>query len=215
MARIITMAQQKGGAGKTTLAAHLAAHWAAQCRVAVVDIDPQASLSGWHRVRQARGGLPPIHLAQISGWRTAMEVERLSRNFDIVLVDSPPHAATEARIAVRAADLVVVPVQLSPMDLWATGATIELAIAERRRIVLVLNRVAPRSNLATVIRAQIAEKAIPLTETTLGNRQGFAAALLDGMGVTESEPDSVAAEEVKALAAELLQRLPAEPALSS
>src|SRR5271170_4665593 len=99
-AKIITIAQQKGGAGKTTLAAHLALAWAsAGRRVAVIDIDPQASLSTWfqHRRERLRATAPDIDVAAITGWRVTAEVERQARNHDVVLVDSPPHAATEAR----------------------------------------------------------------------------------------------------------------------
>src|SRR5690349_19079092 len=126
-ATVVTVAQQKGGAGKSTLAIHLAVAWAsAGRRVAVVDIDPQASVSHWDERRgshckgKANGNGEMPHVVKLAGWRTANEVDRLGREHDIVVIDSPPHAATEARIAVRAARLVVVPMQPSVMDLWAT-----------------------------------------------------------------------------------------------
>ena len=90
---IITIAQQKGGAGKTTLAAHLALSWAREKRVAIVDIDPQASLAAWFSLRQERLGkkAPAIDVAAITGWRVAAEVERQARSHDIVVIDSAPH----------------------------------------------------------------------------------------------------------------------------
>src|SRR3546814_48057 len=133
-ARIVTVAQQKGGAGKTTVAAHLAVAWAEAGRsVAVVDIDPQGSLSAWWAMREEMG-IPAPHGARgrgglsvhrITGWRTANEVDKLARDHDVVVIDSPPHAETEAKIAVRSAHLVVVPLQPSPMDFWATRATLD------------------------------------------------------------------------------------------
>ena len=102
---VVAIAQQKGGAGKTTLAAHLAVAWAGQKRrVAVIDIDPQASLAAWHALREERfgKGKTGLDFAAIAGWRVAAESERRARDHDIVLVDSPPHAATEARLVVRA-----------------------------------------------------------------------------------------------------------------
>ena len=204
---IITVAQQKGGAGKTTLVAHLAAHWAGQGRrVALVDVDPQGSLTAWHGMRTAND-LRDLHLASISGWRVAHEVERLKREFDLVLIDSPPHAESDAKMAIRAADLVVLPVQLSPMDLWATGATIEIAFAARRPLLLVLNRVAPRGHLGDKIRGLIAESKMPFATQTLGNRQVFASALLQGRGVTEVEPHGPASVEIGAVAQELWRKL--------
>lgn len=204
--RVITIAQQKGGAGKTTLAAHLAVAWAAQGRaVALVDIDPQGSLSQWYRVREdARAGATGLTHAQLSGWRTQQGVEKLARDHEITVIDSPPHAETDARIAVRAADLVVVPVQPSPMDLWATRPTLDLAKAEKRAALLVLNRVPARGRLVDAVAARAAELGVPLAASQLGNRLGFAAALMDGATLTETEPRSRGAEEIAALAGEIL-----------
>jgi chromosome partitioning protein len=206
-ATIITIAQQKGGAGKTTLAAHLALAWASSgLRVAVIDIDPQASLSTWfqHRRERFKDAAPAIDVVAITGWRVTAEVERQARNRDVVLVDSPPHAATEARIAVRAANLVLVPVQPSPMDLWATKATLDLARSERVRALLVLNRVPPRANLTDAMLAAFLALNVPLAETQIGNRVGLAASLADGKGILEAAPGSKAAEEIDNLAREIL-----------
>src|SRR5689334_4150228 len=127
---VITIAQRKGGAGKTTLATQLAVAWA-RCgaRVAALDIDPQRSFSAWVELRQARVGEKQIgfDFAALPGWRAAQWVDDRVNGADLVLIDAPPHAETEARIAVRAAALVVVPVQPSPLDFWATAETLKLA----------------------------------------------------------------------------------------
>ena len=131
---IITVAQQKGGAGKTTLTAHLAVAFKdAGKSVALVDIDPQQSLSNWFRLRQelyedAEDGMV---LSRTEGWRSRSEVDKLARDFDIVMVDTPPHAETETRVAVRGAQIAVVPCQPSPMDVWATYPVLELARKEK------------------------------------------------------------------------------------
>jgi len=204
---IITIAQQKGGAGKTTLAAHLALAWSALGRrVAVIDIDPQASLSSWFGLRRQRHGdaVPDIEVAAITGWRVNAEVDRQARSHDIVVIDSPPHAATEARLAVRAASLVLVPVQPSPMDLWATKATLELARAERVPALVVLNRVPPRANLTEAMMSEFAALGVPLARAQIGNRVALAASLNEGEGIFEAAPGSRAAEEITALATEIL-----------
>jgi chromosome partitioning protein len=206
---IVTITQQKGGAGKTTLAIHLALVWAAGGRrVSIIDIDPQASLSTWFRLRHERlgAGGTPIEVAAVSGWRVAGEVERQAREHDIVLIDSPPHAETEARIAVRAAKLVLVPVQPSPMDLWATKPTLDLARAEKTRALLVLNRVPPRAKLTGALLGAFNALDVPLARTRIGNRVALAAAINEGQGILEYGPSSVAAREIEALAAEVLQR---------
>ncbi|NQW09242.1 MAG: ParA family protein [Alphaproteobacteria bacterium] len=211
-ARIITIAQQKGGAGKTTLAAHLAVAWAESGRtVAVVDIDPQASLSSWWAMRQELGlpaptgarGKGSLIVHRITGWRTANEVEKLARDHDIVVIDSPPHAETEAKIAIRSADLVLVPLQPSPMDFWATQATLDLARSEKTPAMLVLNRVPPRATLTGAMVAKLADLGATVAQARIGNRVALAAALLEGQGVTEYQRRGTAAAEVSALAAEV------------
>jgi chromosome partitioning protein len=206
---VITIAQQKGGAGKTTLAAHLAIAWAGQGRrVALVDIDPQGSLATWHSLRAERLGEDRIGLdfAAITGWRTAAEVERRARDHDIIVIDSPPHAETEARLAIRAATLVVLPVQPSPMDVWATRPTLDLAAREKVTALLVLNRVPPRANLTDSMLAKLAELGAAVAAARIGNRVALAAALADGLGISEAAPSSRAAAEIAAVAAEILLR---------
>jgi len=205
-AKIITIAQQKGGAGKTTLAAHLALAWAATSRVAIIDIDPQASLATWFRLRRERLGAlaPGIEVAALGGWRVAGEVERQARGHDIVVIDSAPHAETEARIAVRVASLVLVPVQPSPMDVWATRPTLELARQERVPALLVLNRVPARANLTEAMAAELDALGAPVAAAQIGNRVALASALAEGKGIIEAAPNSRAADEVAALAREVL-----------
>lgn len=208
-ARVITVAQQKGGAGKTTLVAQLAAHWASQQRrIALIDIDPQESLTQWYRVRSRTNGADDhIDLRWVSGWRAGTETDRLKHDFDLILIDSPPHTETGAKAAVRAAELVLVPMQLSPMDLWATKPTIKMIRDERRDMLLVLNRVPSRGLLADEMRAAIDEEQLPIATAALGNRTAYASSLLKGKGVTEIAPRAAAAEEIARLASEIDQRL--------
>lgn len=203
-ARIIAVAQQKGGAGKTTIAAQLAVAWSADRSVALMDIDPQSSLTAWHGLRTANEkNVPQIHLSDVSGWRVGTELDRLRGGYDIVLIDCPPHAETETKNAMRAADLVVIPVQPSPMDVWATTPTASFAKDQGTDVRLVLNRVPPRSRLVETVQGFLKKDDLALTTATLGNRVAFAASMMEGLGVTESEPSSQAADEIRTLAAEL------------
>jgi chromosome partitioning protein len=205
--KTVTVAQQKGGAGKTTLAVHLADAWArAGHSVALVDIDPQGSLSAWFELRPV-DAQPPLSLTRITGWRTENEVRRLVGLHDIVVVDSPPHAETEAKLAVRVADLVLVPVQPSPMDLWATRPTLDLAAREKRKVLLVLNRVPSRTKLGEAVQAKVRELGAPVAVSEIGNRTGFAAAMMEGRTVLSDARRGRAQEEIEALAAEVLARL--------
>ena len=203
MSVVITVAQQKGGAGKTTLAANLAAAMAQDRRVAVLDIDPQRSLARWHTLRAARAGATGVTLSELSGWRLPAEIERLRRAHDVLIVDSPPQVDTDAKIAVRTADLVLVPLQPSPPDLWAAEGTLKLARDEKRPAALLLNRAPASGSLRTAVEAEIAQRGHRLLAATLGNRVGFAGAFARGLGVTDTAPRSAAAQELRALLDEI------------
>jgi chromosome partitioning protein len=204
MAVVYTVAQQKGGAGKTMLAANLAAALAGSRRVAVLDIDPQRSLTRWHTIRSSRTrAASPLTCRDVSGWRIAAELDRLRRDHDVVLVDSPPQIDTEAKLAVRGADLILVPVQPSPPDLWAAEATLKLAISEQRPARIVFNRTSSTSRLRDAMLKEIAERKLVSLQAALGNRAAYAQAFAVGLGVIESAPRSLAAAEMLALLQEL------------
>lgn len=206
--KVITVAQQKGGAGKTTVAAHLAVALSQRgFRVGVIDVDPQGSLSHWHRIREERfgEGYTGLQFASVSGWRVGSEVSRMKRSCDFVILDSPPHVETEARTAIRQADLLLVPVQPSPTDLWATQATLQLSKSENIPARIILNRVNSKSKIVDMIESELTGV---LTKTRLGNRVIYAAALMEGRGVTEVEPSSPAAMEIKSLVKEVIKFFP-------
>ncbi len=207
--KVIAVAQQKGGSGKTMLAAQLAVALAESgAKIAVLDIDPQGSLTIWGKLRAAAAkAAAPITFAAISGWRLAAELEKLRATHDIVLIDTPPVIDSDARRAIRAAQLVLIPLNPSPPDLWAAEGTIKLAAEEKRKIALVFNRAPAASRLRKRLEAEIAARGLTLLETALANRAGYANAFADGLGVTEAGPTTAAAEELRSLAAAVQQLL--------
>ena len=205
MAIVITVAQQKGGTGKTTLAANIAATLAPSRRVALLDIDPQHSLTRWYELRPKTAA--KLTFSDISGWRVTGEVERLKVSHDIVVIDSPPQIDTDARLAIRGANLVLIPVQPSAPDIWAAEGTLKLAAAEKRKAAVVLNRVPSSGKLRETMTAQLKADGKPLLTATIGNRTGFASAFAEGLAVTESAPRSIAANELRALLNELLEMI--------
>jgi chromosome partitioning protein len=203
MAFVVAVAQQKGGSGKSTIAANLAAVLAADGRrVALLDTDPQGSVTRWHEQRRRHDGgrAAPLFFDHPSGWRVPAALDRLRREQDVVVLDTPPHAGTDAKLAIRAADLVLMPLQPSPADLWASEGTRRLAAEERRSLRALLNRVPAQGKMRDRVAAALAEQEVALLEQSLGNRAQFGAAFLDGLSVTEAAPRSAAAVEMRALA---------------
>lgn len=208
---IITITQQKGGAGKTTLAAQLAVTFLREgVSVATIDIDPQGSLSLWYAARMAAlaGNNKLVH-SQVQGFRLKKEAERLAAECDIVIIDSPPHAESESSIAIRAADLVLIPVQPSPLDLWACRPTVQVVQNEEKNALFVMNRVPPRARLTDTIQEKLELIGIPAAPQGLGNRVAFAASIAEGKGVVETEPSGPAAQEILKLLNDIKKYMPA------
>jgi chromosome partitioning protein len=209
--RILTVAQQKGGSGKTTLAAHLAVALAKQSGepVAILDVDPQGSLGTWFEAREDSLGEAGtgLEFRTASGWGARREARALAKSHGYVIIDTPPKTDSDAKPAIDAADFVIVPIQPTPVDLWATSQTIEMAAREDTPALLVLNRVPPRASLTGEMADAIAASGYDALNARLGNRTVFAAAMGRGFAVTEEAPASKAAQEVGSLVEELIARI--------
>jgi len=208
--RVISITQQKGGTGKTTIAAHLAVMMAARGNpIAVLDVDPQGSLGEWFEARERTLGEEKagITFRTASGWGAKREAKSLAQDHAIVIIDTPPKSDLEARHAIGAADLVVVPLQPSPIDLWATAATLEMVAKEGKRPLLILNRVPPRATLTKEMLRVIEGLGPAAARTQLGNRIAFAECMGRGSTINETDPDNKGAAEIIALAKEIVRRL--------
>ena len=206
---ILALLNQKGGVGKTTLALAIAGEWAMQGRrVILIDADPQGSALDWSEMR-AREGLPRlfsvIGLARDTLHR---EAPALARDADLVVIDGPPRVAGLMRSALLATDMVLIPVQPSPFDGWASAemlALISEARIYRPELVarFVLNRCGARTVLARDTAEMLADHDPPALASRIGQRIAFAAAAQSGRIVRELDHESVAAREISALTAEV------------
>src|ERR1700704_4118441 len=167
---IITLAQQKGGAGKTTVAAHLAVACALGGKsVAILDTDPQGSLGQWFERREAALGPEEIDVIfrTASGWGARREARALAKDHDVVVLDTPPKSDLELRPSLEAANLVAIPVQPAPVDLWATEATLAMVDKVGSRALLILNRVIRGTLLGAEIAREIAATGHPVAAIEL------------------------------------------------
>ncbi|HXQ50833.1 MAG TPA: ParA family protein [Stellaceae bacterium] len=193
---VIALASQKGGSGKTTLAGHLAiaAERTMSGAVALVDSDPQGSLSDWWNARQANTPLfARCRMAQL-----ATDLERMrAAGVALVLVDTPPAILETVVEVIRHADLVLVPVQPSPHDLRAAAATVEFVERLAKPFIFVLNGATPRARITAEAALALSQRGA-LAPVVVHHRTGFAASMIDGRTVMEIA-DNGGAEEITEL----------------
>ncbi len=206
--KVITVAQQKGGSGKTTLAVNLGVMLVrAGARVAFLDTDPQGSLGRWFMTRVEEGRHDGMEFSTASAWGVGYEVGKLRDMADFVIIDTPPKADSDLRPALRAADLVIVPVASSHVDLWATDGVLDLARREGREVLVVLNRARAGTRLGAEILEAAKELKAHLADTQIANRVAYAETLGQGFGGIEGARSPAIRSELDALLAEVRTRL--------
>lgn len=209
---VLVIASRKGGAGKTTLAGHLAveAERAGAGPVAVADVDAQGSLAEWWNAREAATPL----FVQTSVANLAGDVERLQQHgIELLIIDTPPALTTEIGEVVKLADLVLIPTRPSPHDLRSIGATVELVEHLGKPLLFVLNGATPRARITAEAITVLSQHG-PLAPSIIHQRVDFAASMVDGRTVMEVPGESRSAEEVARLWTYIDERLRgARPAL--
>lgn len=207
MGKIITVAQQKGGSGKTTLAVNLAVGLArAGHSVALMDTDPQGSAGRWFMTRLDWQSEPDLDFSTASAWGVSYEARKLAAAHDYLIIDTPPKADSDLRPALRESDLILVPVATSHLDLWAVEDVLELANRAGRPSMIVMTRARPGTRLSQEVARIAHELDSPVANHALANRVAYAETLGQGRTVLDTRR-SPAQDEVNGLIGEIKDAL--------
>jgi chromosome partitioning protein len=201
--RVIVVTSQKGGTGKTTIAAHLAveAGMAGQGPAVLIDTDPQGSLAEWWDARDGESARPDgvSTLARVKLDDLAAKLAELRRNGTMVaIIDTPPAHTTSIEQAIAMADLVLIPARPSPHDLRAIGATVNMTRSAGKPYFFVINGAAPRAHITAEAIAALSEHG-RVAPVILYQRTNYASSMIDGRTVMETAAPGRSAEEIAQL----------------
>ena len=205
---ILAVVNQKGGAGKTTIALNLAGAMAeAGGRVLLIDADPQQTAQDWAAVRDS---LPAFQVVGLSKPVLHRDLPTMAADYDHVVIDGAPRNYEVARSAILAADMVLIPVQPSGADFWASRETVRLVqeahrFKETQKSSFVVSRKIGRTSIGRDIKDALAEFQTPILAAGTTQRIIYAEALTAGLTVMESQPRGPAAAEIRTLLSEILQ----------
>jgi chromosome partitioning protein len=208
MALVISVLNQKGGVGKTTLAVHIATALARRKRrVLLVDADPQASALDWAAAREGEPLFPVIGLPKASIHK---ELLGIADGFDTVLIDGPPRAYDVARSAIMASDVVLIPVQPSPYDVWAAQEIVTLleeaaAFKPDLQTAFVINRKIVNTAIGRDVIQALSSYPYRVLKSAVSQRVAFAESAAQGKTVFETDADSLGSREMNALVTELMK----------
>ena len=203
----ISVQNQKGGTGKTTIALHLAHGLAMRDRrVLLIDADPQGSSRDW---AAAREDAPPFQVIGLDRPTIHRDIDGLETGYDDVVIDGPPRVSALAKSCIAAADLVLVPVQPSPYDIWAAEEVVSLireasVFNDLLKSAFVVNRKIANTAIARDVFEALENYEIPALKASITQRVIFAESAATGATALELEPKGSAAKEVRALVAEVM-----------
>jgi chromosome partitioning protein len=203
--RVLALASQKGGSGKTTLSGHLAveAQKSGAGPVVLIDIDPQGSLADWWNERE--DDMPAF--AQTTVARLASDLEILrQQGFKLAVIDTPPAITMAIQSVIQVAELIVIPTRPSPHDLRAVGATVDLCERAGKPLIFVVNAATPKAKITYEAAVALSQHGT-VAPVTLHHRTDFAASMIDGRTVMEIDPEGKSAQEIHELWAYISDRL--------
>ena len=206
--KVLVLASQKGGAGKTTIAAHVgvAAELDGAGPVVLLDTDPQGSLSAWWNSREA--GTPALASATLA--ELPEKLAALAQaGFKLAVIDTPPAITEAIRDVVKLADLVLIPTRPSPHDLRAVGSTVDIAQEAARPFAFAVTQAKPTARLTVQAVAALSSHGA-VAPAIVHDRVDYAASMVDGRTVQETDPKGRSAEEIRQLFAFVQERMHAK-----
>lgn len=195
--KTIVFASQKGGAGKTTLTAHLAvaAEVEGEGPCVLMDTDPQGSLAAWWNGRtDEKPKFAPVTLSELPEKLELLE----AAGFTYAFIDTPPAITESIRSVVAQADFVLIPTRPSPHDLRAVGQTVELVVAAGCPFAFTVTQAKPNARLTVQAMAALSEHGV-VAPAVIHDRVDFAASMIDGRTVQEVDPRGRSASEIAEL----------------
>lgn len=215
MPLIITLAHQKGGVGKSTLATNLRGYFASGgYKTALVDIDPQGSLSKLVRTFSEQAGREPEHVIERGSFSTYAELDALLAPYEIAIIDTPPYLSKELEAVFAITTLVLIPCKASPLDFLAIGDTLDL-IRETRKArpellaAAVLTMTITGTDFTSSIRRELEKTEFPVLSSEIGNRVAYMRSLLRSNTVLGDE-NRKAWDEIESLGKEIITLLQAK-----
>ncbi len=205
---IIGVLNQKGGVGKTTLSVNLAASLArGGSRVLLIDADPQGSALDWAAARQSE---PLFSVVGLPRPTVHKEIAQIGHGYDHIIIDGPPRVTDLARSAIMASDVVLIPVQPSPYDIWAADEVVKLideakVYNEKLKSAFVVNRKIANTAIGRDVGEALASYPIPSLTASVTQRVVFSESAAQGLAVYEIDAAGLAAGEIEALVAELME----------